>query len=144
MTLKMKINRKFSILIFSLVFIAVIFYLGMLKVVGEKTKIALSHATALCHSINTYYEKNGSLPESSENLLQVVLENSNGNDVYTKDFFEKGESTLKYNKLSPHKYEFIYEENNFLFKVPKLFCDSNREQKDKKIGGACDCLVTEY
>lgn len=97
----------------------------------------------MCYSINAYYEKNGRLPDTSENLLRTVFDSNSGNDGYTKYFFEKEGDELRYNKLSFQKYEFTYKENRIVFKIPDLICRANIEQKDKILGGGCDCSLIE-
>ena len=140
----MKINKSFFyVFAFFMIFLVLFFTFGFSKIVSVKTKVAVSHATTLCYSINSYYEKNGKLPEVSENLLQVVFEKSNGNDPYTKEFFGEGEE-IEYNKLSPYKYEFVYKENGFLFKVPKLLCASDQEGKNVSLASACNCSLMEH
>ena len=139
----MKENIKFFILI---VLVAILI-MGSILVYentrSAKIKVAISNLTTLCYSINAYHKKNGILPEASEELPKLVFDQNNV-DVYAKDFLSARGNDLKYSRLSDQKYEIFYAEKDLLFKLPDVFCNSDREGKNISSGLACNCSLVEY
>lgn len=110
---------------------------------SEKIKVAISNLTALCYSINSFHEKNGILPETADRLLELASDKNNVDLVYANDFLTASKSNLQYSKLSDQRYEFFYVEKGLLFKLPGVFCNSDREGKNISSGVACNCSLEE-